>query len=269
MWISTKSVKKEHEEKLVEIAKKELGDKLSFIGYCFGRFDLIIEFVEKSAKVASFRVCKLQEEFENALKTDCGSNSVCSSLTICNPVGDTVKSEKAIRLYTFLRPKSEGVDFEIVEELIEKLNSEDKDFPLQLFWNTSTYSFLLIVDGDMFSKAFTKMLNFRDKTANYFLDSCTYVGLNLSSDPDEDDEEIMASTFVKLKEGFGRLDLDEAEREIWNPISKRLGWSDVCLFTHDKSLRKIKEHILQLRHKHSEIINTSTLLLPDWEENGK
>jgi len=71
MWISTKALLAEDEKYIAEIIEKKLKNKenkIAFLGFCFGRFDLIVEFKETSAKVASNVVCELQEDIVTFLR---------------------------------------------------------------------------------------------------------------------------------------------------------------------------------------------------------
>lgn len=267
MWISTKGILEEHEEKVIDIIKEKLADKnLVFYGYCFGRFDLIIEFIEDSAKVASHYVCSLQEKIEKELSAALGKeNVVCSSLTLAcrvNPRGKD-NSNKPVRTYTFLMPKSEGLDLNEITDFTCELN-KDSSTKVELYWNSSSYSFILIGEGNVFTDVFNKILTFRKRMRNDFAESCTYVGLRWG-ETDESEEDIRAYTFVKLKDGFGELNLDK-DSSIWQEQFKRLGWSDICLEAKGKTLKEIKSAILELRKNHDDILNTSTLLLSQKQE---
>jgi len=263
MWISTKGLWKDDEKVVLEIIKEKIEEsKTIFYGFCFGRYDLIVEFGEGSAKVASNIVCDLQDKIVEALKTEKPNitDPICSSLTICNKIGDNDTVKKcSIRTYTFLRPKADGVK---LEDVIDKLKPE-----MELFWNASSYTFLLCINGDKFSEMFSKILGFRKATEQYFSESCTYIGLAWDIKEEEPVEEgIKALTFVKLKAGYGDLELEPEESKIWK-MDKRLGWSDISLEIRMPTLRRIKEQILELRKQHEEIANTSTLILP--KEGGE
>lgn len=269
MWISTKGAALDDEKEIVEVARKVLGDEISFVGFCFGRFDLILEFSHESARVASYKVCKLQEGLDGVLKAKGNHNSICSSLTICSMIAGEPDFDKKLRVYSFLRPKDSELDLDALEEIVLKLSGENDSLSIQLGWNTSMYSFLLVVGGDKFSEAFDVMQKFRGATKDYFSDSCTYVGVNWDSVLDEDDVEIHATSFVRTEDGFGWLELSEVDKKIWNPRSMRFGWSDICLFTRSKSLLEIKQRVLDIRKNYPSIKNTSTLLLPKWVEDGE
>jgi len=262
MWISTKGLFKVDEKAVLEIIKEKIEEsKTIFYGFCFGRHDLIVEFREDSAKVASNIVCDLQDEIVEALKTKKPEiiDPICSSLTICNKIGNNDAVKRCpIRIYTFLRPKADGVK---LKDVIDKLKPG-----MELFWNSSSYTFLLCINGDKFSEIFSKILGFRKATEPYFSESCTYVGLAWEGEEEPEEEGIKALTFVKLKAGYGDLELEPEESKIWK-MDKRLGWSDISLEIRMPTLRRIKEQILELRKHHEEIANTSTLILP--KEEGR
>ncbi len=271
MWISTKGVLREDERKILEIANDSgyLKEKKTiFSGYCFGRFDLIIEFKDTSARVASNVLCELQDAIAAR------GYPICSSLSLgAKVIGDDEKDDKLpkkpIRIYTFLIPKVNGVPLKNSLDILNKLDSEMKDSEAELYWTASSYSFLLTVSGDSFHNMFSKVSEFRDLTEDYFSDSCSYVGLEWEGEENKvEGDTIKALTFVKLSSGYGELELKPEDILLgWNKrtMSKRLGWSDISLEISKPTLREIKEAILDLRKNHKEegdILSTSTLLLP-------
>ena len=63
MFIATKSFSEKQENRIKGIIDKELGKSIQFVGKCFGKYDIIVEFREESsAKVASYKACNMQEE---------------------------------------------------------------------------------------------------------------------------------------------------------------------------------------------------------------
>jgi len=276
MWICTKGVLKKEEDRILKIINKGLkGKEISFYGHCFGRVDLIIEFVEGSAKVASNYVCNLQEQIVSELRKSNQNilDPVSSSLSLCNKVlydgSRKGNSKSKIRTYTFLRPKSKGVNLEEVVKTIKKLDRKYATSNMEIFWTSSTYTFLLTINGNVFHPMFSKLIKFRDATSEYFSESCTYVGLGWECNDAKGKKKIRANTFVKLKSGFGELELNKKIEDDWNRIDKRLGWSDLCLEIEKPTLRAIKEAILKLRESHrNEIVSTSTLLLPPHKDIG-
>lgn len=274
MWISTKGLNKGEEDLIVgelenRIAKSN-NDKI-FIGHCFGRYDLILEFVEESAKVASNLVCEIQNDLSKKLLERMEKDlreqiltPLCSSLSICNKVyrpdvGDNISREFPLRAYTYLCPKKMGVD---LKALLENLDGQK-----EIFWNSSSYSFLLTTNGSTLHDVFRKILEFRTKTYDYFSESCTYFGLAYHEKDTACNLPIGAKVFVKLRDGFGGLDLSPEDKKMWK-VEQRLGWSDLSLelINPPYTLRDLKNNILNLRENYSEYIeNTSTLLFPKKE----
>ena len=272
MWISSKGVTRDHEVEVVNTIRNKLKNKLTFVGHCFGRYDLIVEFNADSAKVASNTVCDLQEELAKKLRISLQKlaeksrvsleteDPICSSLTLGNklilsPNGGKAEGAHPLKIYSFLKPKRSQIN---LEKTISYLDST-----MEISWITSTYSFLFTMVGSNFYEIFKKFLDFRIKTQCYFQESCTYVGLDFDSDDAEMPSHIQAATFLKLSKGFGDFRLKNDEKDDWEPPKKRMGWADICLTPKNKhSLRKLKDTIMKLREKHlGELATTSTLLM--------
>jgi hypothetical protein len=273
MWISTKAVTDDDETFIMEFIEEELSKnkvKIVFKGNCFGRIDLILEFTHTSAKVASFIVCDLQEKLDKKLSEKIEPNLICSSLTLCNKI--LIDSEEdviggPVRMYTFLRPTMENINFDKILKVMSELAKEDKEDKktrMELYWTTSSYAYLLVTSGKVFKDMFNKLIRFRDALKPYFSESSTHVGLSWHEQDTEGAKNINALTMVKLKSGSGSIELiEDKEKKIWMVQYQRLGWSDLCLGIEKETLRAIKEAVLDLRKNHSEIINTCTLLLPE------
>jgi len=268
MWISTKGLTKDREKEVIQVITDNIDqENLIFYGYCFGKFDLIVEFIDNSAKVASNKVCNLQEKISESLKKRRPqiSDPICSSLTLGAKISNQDEASPRnrdkypIRMYTFLKPINKYVNLSAI------LSNLNKD--MEIFWNASSYSFLLTTNGKNFHETFNKILQYRLSTERIFSESCTYVGLHWEKADEECEREIDALVFVKLKRGFGELKLKNREDDIWE-VKKRLGWFDISL-KYKKSartLKELKEAILDLRRNHTEDIEaTSTILLPKEE----
>jgi hypothetical protein len=268
MWISTKGLTKAEEGKVIQVITDYIDqENLIFYGYCFGKFDLIVEFTDNSAKVASNRVCNLQEKISESLKKHRPQirDPICSSLTLGikitnkNKVSYRNRSKCPIRTYTFLKPINKYVN---LNDILSNLNKD-----MEIFWNASSYSFLLTTNGENFHETFKKILQYRFSTEKIFSESCTYVGLSWEMSDNECKKKIDALVFVKLKRGFGELKLKNGEDEIWE-VKKRLGWFDISLKYKKsaKTLKELKEAILDLRQNHMEDIeSTSSILFPKEE----
>jgi len=263
MWISSKGVTRNDEAEVVKTIRKKLENELVFVGHCFGRYDLIVEFKADSAKVASNIVCDLQEKLAEKLRTRLGiADPICSSLTLGNKLilssnGEKARGAHPLKMYSFLRPKKGKIN---LEEIISNLDST-----MEVFWITSTYSFMLTTVGLNFYKIFNKFLDFRKKTQHHFQESCTYVGLDFDGEDTETSSPIQATTFLKLKKGFGEFRLRSNEKDDWYQPKKRMGWADICLTPKNKhSLRELKNAVMKLRENHmGELNTTSTLLMLD------
>jgi len=273
MFISTRNLPEDLENEVVKVITEKIKDKLCFVGRCFGRFDIVAEFDEESAKVASYKACLIQEEAANKLKEKAGENPVCSSLILCREfisrdkyVKDTGKVRPALKLYVFLHPKRTRIDLEEILGEIKKVNEELKktDGEASLFYSSSIYTFVLTLSGNALCQIFEQFKNFRENTIKYFSESCTYVAIGLAEDGTLKDKEckkpVRAYVFVKLKKGFGDISIDS---EIIRSINKRFGWSDISVEVEAPTLYQLKKEILNWRIKYGEIERTSTLLLPE------
>lgn len=272
MFISTKNFTRSREDELKESILSDLGSVV-FIGRCFGRFDIVLEMIESSAKVASYKLSTAQERAAKFLKEKYGiDNPLSSSLILCNEfIGDKSTDEsfenKPIRLYTFLRPNSLAVmgskdSLDYVYSQLEKNT--------RFFFSCSDYTFMLITTGNTFCDTYKDFIRFRENTQSYFLDSCTYAIINWDKEDERCDngEPLIAQVYIKLKKGFGKLELDGIEDNLQplgvriKSISDRFGWSDTCIILEAPTLSALKKAILKIR-KGDNILHTSTLLLPE------
>ncbi|MCD6492561.1 MAG: hypothetical protein J7K36_01975 [Archaeoglobaceae archaeon] len=169
MFISTKNLSEELENKVKEAIERKVENKLRFVGRCFGRFDMVAEFDDRSAKVASRRVCKIQESAAKELENLHGlRDPICSSLMLCNEF--LVDGEKSVdeldyipptlKLYSFLYPRKTQVNLEEVLTELEKVkeNLASIEGGANLFFSSSNYAFLLTISGNMFCKMFEQFL---------------------------------------------------------------------------------------------------------------
>ncbi len=280
MFISTKSLSESLENNILRVIDNELKGNLRFVGRCFGRFDMVAEFDEESAKVASYKVCKIQEKAAKELRKikDVSKDPICSSLMLCNEVfdedilshEDTDSKYPALRLYSFLYPRKPKIDLvKILTQLIDTRKSlKSINGSASLFFSLSNYSFLLMISGNKFCKMFDEFMKFRAMTKDVFLESCTYVAIGIDKNGEMlkdlkcDNKKIKAYIFLKLKDGFGDINIQEGG--IIKSIDKRFGWSDISLEVEAYTLYEIKRKILDLREKYrDQISNTSTLILPE------
>jgi len=271
MFISTKcfSIKQENRIK-GEIIDKELGESRQFVGRCFGKFDIIAEFRKKSAKVASYKACIIQERATEMIKEeykDIEEHPICSSLVLCNEFIEPGKIERnttkelPIRFYSLFVPKKLSIN-------LEKVLKEVKD-NMRLLFSSSYFTFLLIISGDNFYNVFDDFTIFREKTKDFFLESSTHVAIDWErKDKSFGEKKIEANILLKLKEGFGDID-NMKKDEFIKSKNKRFGSFDISLLVEDETLWEMKQKILNLRKNHEKrISHTSTSLLIEGKING-
>jgi hypothetical protein len=266
MFISTKCFAKVQEDLLKKKIEEELGDKKKFVGRCFGKFDLITEFTEESAEVASYKACNIQKNASEVIQN--GSNGhypLCSSLILCNEfkksegIVRNSPEENPIRFYSLLVPKNSPID-------LDKVLAEVKN-NMRLFVTFSYFSFLLIVSGDTFDEVFKDFLEFRKATKNSFLESSTYVAIDWDNKDKKGKRNICASMLLKLNDGFGDLGDVKGNMSIKTKY-KRFGSFDFSLLVEAETLYALKDDILTFREKYKEkISHTATSLLME-EKNG-
>jgi len=261
MFISTKSFSKDEEDGVIKIMDEDLGGSIQFVGMCFGKFDLIAEFCERSAKVASYKACNMQEKASKMLQEEYEKeNPICSSLVLCNEFIKTDERKKLnakelpVRFYSLFVPKK-------VPTNLGKVLKEVKE-NMRLLFSSSYFSFLLIISGSSFYEVFDEFSKFRENTKDFFLESSTYVAIDWKKeDKPSGMKKIEANLFLRVKEGFGDIDDIEID-EFVKSKNKRFGSFDLSLLVEDETLWKMKQKILGLRKKYKDMIShTSTSLL--------
>lgn len=266
MFISTKCFSKDEEDGVKGIINGELGDSIQFVGRCFGKFDIIAEFEEASAKVASYKACNIQERATEMIQEERKSKEhpICSSLVLCNEFIEPRKIEKRsikelpIRFYSLFVPKNSAIN---LEEVLAQVNEN-----MRLLFSSSYFTFLLIIAGDTFYNVFDDFMNFRENTNDFFMESSTHVAIDWENeDKPSKDRKINANVLVKLKDGFGDIDIELGE--FIKSKNKRFGSFDISLLVEDETLWKIKQKILKLR-ENRKISHTSTSLLITEVKNG-
>lgn len=260
MFISTKCFARAQEDPVKEKIVEELGDKIQFVGRCFGKFDIITEFTEKSAKVASYKACNIQKNASEVIQN--GSNKhlpICSSLILCKEfkkskgIVRNSPEESPIRFYSLFVPKNLSID-------LDKVLAEVKN-NMRLFVTFSYFTFLLVVSGDTFYKVFDDFTKFREATKNSFLESSTYVAIDWDNEDKPGERNICASMLLRLKDGFGDMG-DVREDRFIKTIYKRFGSFDFSLLVEAETLYELKNNILRFREKNNEkISHTATSVL--------
>ena len=132
MFITAKCFSIEQENRIKkEIIDKELGSSCQFVGRCFGKFDIIAEFEETSAKVASYKACNIQKEASLVMPKEykeIKEHPICSSLVLCNEFLEPEKikrrslKRRPIRFYSLFVPKNISINLEEVLAQVKKEN---------------------------------------------------------------------------------------------------------------------------------------------------
>lgn len=266
MFISTKCSTIDQLDRIKdEIIRKELGESLQFVGKCFGKFDVIAEFREDSAKLASYKACIVQEKASGMIERDYQlQDPFCSSLVLCNEFLEingkkrSTRDDLPIRFYSIFIPKIS--DFNLSKALKEVKDN------MRLLFSSSYFTFLLIISGDTFYDVFNDFKTFRENTKNSFAESSTYVTINWNSnikDNPSGDRKIQANVFLRLKKGFGDLEEIGCD-DVIKCKYKRFGSFDLSLLLETETLSQMKEKIFELRDN-DKISHTSTALLMEVE----
>lgn len=269
MFITTKCFQRDQEDIINDIINEELKGSIQFVGRCFGKFDMIAEFEETSAKVASYKACNIQERATEMIQEERKSKEhpICSSLVLCNEFIEPRKIERSsikelpIRFYSLFVPKDSAIN---LEEVLAQVNEN-----MRLLFSSSYFTFLLVIAGDTFYKVFDVFRKFRENTSDFFLESSTHVAIDWENEnkPSED-RKINANVLIKLKEGFGDID-DVKVDEFIRSKKKRFGSFDISLLVEAETLFDMKKRILDLRAQYkNEIAHTSTALLITEAKNG-
>jgi len=266
MFISTKCFRQDQEDKIKDIIKEEFGSSIKFVGRCFGKFDMIAEFEEASAKVASYKACHIQERATEMIQEERKSKEhpICSSLVLCNEFLEPGKTERSrsnelpIRFYSLFVPKNSATN---LEEVLAQVKEN-----MRLLFSSSYFTFLLVIAGDTFYNVFDDFTKFRENTKEFFSESSTHVAIDWKNeDRPSEDRKIEANVLVKLKDGFGDID-DIKEDEFIKSEYKRFGSFDFSLLVEDETLWEMKRKILILRELYGKkIAHTSTSLLMERE----
>lgn len=266
MFISTKCFSIEQEKRIKKIIDEKLGKNCQFVGRCFGKFDIIVEFQEESAKVASYKACTVQESATEMITEEnkqIKEHPICSSLVLCNEFIDNRRTERSlnklpIRFYSFLLPKKPTINLDrVLKEVTENM---------RLFFSSSYFTFLLIISGDTFYRVFDVFREFRENTKDSFSESSTHVAIDWENEDKSSEEKINANVLIKLKEGFGDIN-DIKVDEFIKSKNKRFGSFDISLLAEAETLSDMKQKILKLR-ENRRISHTSTSLLIMEAKNG-
>jgi len=199
MFIATKSFSEKQENKIKGRIDEELGKSIQFVGRCFGKYDIIVEFREESsAKIASYKACKMQEEaskmmWEKMPKDYQIKDSICSSLVLCREFIKTDGMKKSsikglpIKFYSLFVPKNTPINLDqILEEVKDNMG---------LFFSSSYFAFLLVISGNNFYDVFDDFSKFRESSKEFFLESSTYVAIDWEKEDIPSDKKKSKLTF--------------------------------------------------------------------------
>jgi len=249
--------------------------QLNYFGCCFGRYDIAVEFDHVNPRVLSSLVWRLHEQLKEA---GLAENNFCPSLTLCKKIcGESHAFSHPIRVYTFINTKHEKTN-EFLSIACEYVQEKSKQITsIELFWNTSTYSFMLTIQGERFYDIYQVLLEFKETSESAINEISTLFTLrwdpkkvdfqkDLVFQREECTKEILAIVYVKLKNSKksqvlnlpdGFVTLFDIAHQFENP-----GYYDMCLGIKKPTLAEIKEAVYELRNYNKNCIeSTSTILL--------
>lgn len=284
--ISTKNLKK---DKLMEIRRDvielltqhKIGD--FFFGGCFGRYDLVVEFLHSSAKIASQIACLIQKKVANLVKEyakDMKVNAkINASLILSNKIvavskknsgkqsGQIKQIEKTntfkgvIRAHTFLKTINQDLNF---GKILNNLPTNQS-----IYWNASTFNIILTTFGDNYLNIFDQIEEFRKNQESNFSESFTIFTVKCKagvSDVENKANQIPAMTHIKIA-GEPKIIIGSEWRKIecGTPFS-RIGNFDISLCTRQPSLAKLRDAVIELEDKNfGKIIHAATILMKPYK----
>ncbi len=258
-----------------KIVKKYKGLILSYIGTCFGHYDVVIEIIGESARVLSDCACNIQIGIDERLIKSKGEGSVCSSLIIGNKIvkfafkSQNINSDNPIKAFTFIRPTE---DINLDDFFKNKLKNST------LYWNPTVFTILLVTEGKSYNDIFRNILEYRLKMGSRIIESSTNFSLiynpkfGISGDVGESDSnDVTGVIAIKLKKEDDPKEIENKiknMKNVWCPllnnnfdlIFNRAGGADYALGIIDNNLTKIRMRVFELRKKFKKNITTSTIL---------
>lgn len=242
-----------------------------FFGNLFGRFDLVVEFTEKSAKIAMNLAGNIQGEVIKALP----GRKICSTLVLGTMIlsrsSEMVYSKdynEAVRVYVFVRTRKGNLAE--LEGVVREINSiKPLRAKIRLMWTDSLYQ-LLVVSGPCLDVVLNKTREFREKADGLYEETSSYVSLRYNDqdgkDPQDDHTHRAkcALIFVKLKK-IGKLKLGDRDLiELsagYGFQPRRLGGYDKILAIRKDTLFDIMNTVNTIREQNDDLVfHTSTLL---------
>ncbi|MGC1121512.1 MAG: hypothetical protein WBA22_10505 [Candidatus Methanofastidiosia archaeon] len=304
-FISTKGVWEEEQKEIISIIR-DYFEKIEnleyyYIGWVFGKYDIVIEFCLEDAKVASYHACKIQEKIDKFNERKDKGRKIYSTLSLSRRVGmetgnsnDFIRKPKgAIVAYVFMNIRyqlGEQNLQHLLKDILYNLRSleEDSETRIELFWNASTYFLLLRINGNCYNRIYKELIEFKKLMKGLVLETCSYFVLRYDESIGETTSDTRASVdipaimYVKMKQFSAqeerelrdkRLRISEDWYSTWFYSSgsipehfgshmRKPGWHDVILGIRKGTLKEILQAILRFKHINKELIHhTSTYTL--------
>lgn len=245
-----------------------LNEKKPYLGVSFGKFSRVVDFHDRSAKVASHHIAMLSESLAQKDFRFSPSMLLCKPLTEQKP---EKTGEFKIRTYTFFKPRSKDGILPAAGEIL-KLIQENTAIPhsvyAEAFWNNSCFPLMMVLHGNNYGNIAECVRQSRLKSS-WVADSSTFVTLKI--DPtshnvveDEKLETLPAMIFSKMYSfpEIGHLQLRTASSRPLLPHPKEVfGWHDICDILAFNSLYDLHNHIVKMKtDSEGKIARTSTIL---------
>jgi hypothetical protein len=275
-WLSTQSIDREGLKNIIcgidRISSADFSQTPltgMFCGFCFGKYDLIMDFWCQSGKVASHFASMVSDDIRRFNLTATFSSLLCKGVTHQDTSTRTVErvgkpSDGMIRSYINLRPSG---SIDAVCQQFEKFTREYPELQssLELLWNDSAYPLIIVLDGNIAINVIKNSINVREYLGDYLAESSTFLTLRFW-EKDKNYGKLYAITFAKQLKFPSDIDIPFPMEKLvsQNPYTKLdcLGWYDYCLIHKAESLCEIEDRIFSLREKnHGKIYQTSTTLL--------
>ena len=277
-----------------------------YIGASFSRFDIAVEFSMKQVKLISYFIRTLQQRLNKEFGEKSSESGSLIISTRIIPSGVTEQQvekpddpKEPIRFYTFLRMNTN--DWTTIEQGIQQLIARTEEIGLRtsIYWNPSSYPFLLVYEGRSFEQMFKFLINMRIKgpLCELLNKTSTFVCLDQSEnviDETPTEKSIVATCYcmmnpyycwidtdeecgekkqeeLRLPENleyiqFGGFDQSTETEKFRNPID-RMGGFDKTVVAMGNNLGEVLKALNEIRKSNKgRITNTATVLGYPWEK---
>jgi len=238
--------------------------KRLYLGRCYGRFDLVLDFYEPSERVASFRLSELRRRLARTLG---GEQYLLASL-LCTPIAPQknpyARKDQPIVAYTFL---SNFVKNHV--DVIRRVVPQDSSIESEFLWNTTAYPEIVVFRAYSMAELFGALRGLKNLlvTQSKGTDVFTVVTLGMGRGfAEEKPAEVMAITSIHFDDPFKlhlarRYDdqftwFDKYRNPVW-----RTGWFDLCWGMKKKTLREVADTVAAIQRVGGLKLQTSTVLL--------